>query len=137
MLAVHRERTHDLSAVIWFVGFIMFRMIGSMLVLLGALAVPATAFEQTNEVPKAVTSEDGAASTVPDGSGVELTVPEASVAEDTGPTISLPGIGTIGTLPKFDFGLELLYGDDNSAAVVDDKAVENDLRIRGSVKHKF
>ncbi len=108
-----------------------------MLVLLGALAVPATAFEQTNEVPKAVTSEDGAASTVPDGSGVELTVPEASVAEDTGPTISLPGIGTIGTLPKFDFGLELLYGDDNSAAVVDDKAVENDLRIRGSVKHKF
>jgi hypothetical protein len=73
------------------------------------------------------------------------TAPQAGVQDaalaakaDGGTEIRIPGLGKLGTLPKMDFGLELLYG------VAEDKGPEtpavddnSDLTIRGSVKHKF
>lgn len=68
--------------------------------------------------------------------GVQDAAP--AVKQETGTEIRIPGLGKLGTLPKMDFGLELLYGAaDGKAAqdpVVDDT---QDLTIRGSVKHKF
>ena len=56
-----------------------------------------------------------------------------------GQSISIPGLGTVGVLPKMDFGLELLYGNKTSEEVTREPAVEesNDIRIRGSIKHRF
>ena len=63
----------------------------------------------------------------------------------TGTEIRIPGLGKIGTLPKMDFGLDLLYGaveDDNSKATPDlpssqDDDEKRDLMIHGTVKHRF
>lgn len=50
--------------------------------------------------------------------------------------IHIPGIGKLGELPKIDFGLELLYGEDRPA-VNDIQDEPEDVTIRGSVKHRF
>ena len=56
-------------------------------------------------------------------------------------SVAIPGLGVLGVLPKLDFGLELLYGDNPGAqsAVPEDDPVEDaeGLRIRGTFKHRF
>jgi hypothetical protein len=70
----------------------------------------------------------------------------APAKTDTGTEIRIPGLGKIGTLPKMDFGLDLLYGaveDDNAKTTPDfpsgpqDSDEKRDLMIHGSVKHRF
>lgn len=59
---------------------------------------------------------------------------------DGGTEIRIPGLGRLGTLPKMDFGLDLLYGANGETVEQDVKtpgAVNDDLTIRGSVKHRF
>lgn len=77
------------------------------------------------------------------------TAPAAGVAEGadgkatSGTEVTIPGLGKLGTLPKMDFGLELLYGaNENKPAVVEPTnpaAVPEpeDLTIRGTMKHNF
>lgn len=68
--------------------------------------------------------------------------PQASLNTDigtkpeTGTEIRIPGLGRLGVLPKMDFGLELLYG---AAESQPDRVAppEDDLTVRGSVKHRF
>jgi hypothetical protein len=65
---------------------------------------------------------------------------EAAPAPETGTEIRIPGLGKLGVLPKMDFGLELLYGaaENQPAGVQPDAAKpEDDLMVRGSVKHRF
>ncbi len=52
-----------------------------------------------------------------------------------GRTLYIPGFGTIGTLPQLDFGLELLYQDEELRA--SERAKDDDLAIKGRIKHKF
>ncbi len=54
--------------------------------------------------------------------------------------VRIPGLGKLGNLPRMDFGLELLYG----AAETKPQTVtpredlrDDDLTIRGTVRHKF
>jgi len=71
----------------------------------------------------------------------------ASPASSQGTPLNIPGIGYIGTLPKFDFGLELLYGapdepkfemkDVPTAPGTAGEAKDNDVVIRGTLKHRF
>ncbi len=66
---------------------------------------------------------------------------ETAAKPETGTEIRIPGLGRLGVLPKMDFGLELLYG------AADQKlpegppegapSPEDDLMIRGTVKHRF
>lgn len=75
-----------------------------------------------------------------ESAGVRDTAQQPAKTE-TGTEIRIPGLGRLGTLPKMDFGLELLYG------AADDKQPQpeaqpptdpnEDLTIRGSVKHRF
>ena len=85
----------------------------------GAVAVqPPTA-----EAPKA-NVQDGAAVAKP----------------NTGTEIRIPGLGKLGTLPKMDFGLELLYGAAEGKPQTENVVPldeSGDLTIRGSVKHEF
>lgn len=65
---------------------------------------------------------------------------EAGVKPEAGTEIRIPGLGKLGVLPKMDFGLELLYGaaeaqpSGQPAPAVNP---EDDLTVRGSVKHRF
>lgn len=66
---------------------------------------------------------------------------EAAPKPDAGTEIRIPGLGKLGVLPKMDFGLELLYGAaENQPAGQPEPAApspEDDLTVRGSVKHRF
>ncbi len=63
-----------------------------------------------------------------------------SIAGKPGTELTIPGIGSVGTLPKLDFGLELLYGNKNNfsdAPPLDQQRPENDMQIKGTLSHKF
>ena len=72
------------------------------------------------------------------GAGVQSAAPSAK--QDAGTEIRIPGLGKLGTLPKMDFGLELLYGATETEKPQEPAKIEDDpsdLTIRGSVKHRF
>jgi hypothetical protein len=69
---------------------------------------------------------------------------KAGMADDSAPKgeagteIRIPGLGKLGVLPKMDFGLELLYGAaETPVQPVPSPSPEDDLTVRGSVKHRF
>jgi hypothetical protein len=51
-----------------------------------------------------------------------------------GGVLKLPGLGQI---PKLDFGLELLYGQNKPNAPVPEKHEPGDLQIRGTIKYRM
>lgn len=64
------------------------------------------------------------------------------VGAEKGLEVRIPGLGSLGVLPKMDFGLELLYGASGTPeeAKQDEENLTNengDLRVRGTVKHRF
>ncbi len=65
--------------------------------------------------------------------------PLALGGTDGGTEVTIPGIGSVGKLPKLDFGLELLYGGKGSpdALQFDQHSPENDMQIKGTLSHKF
>lgn len=71
----------------------------------------------------------------------QLNDPLADVGKDKGTELKIPGIGSVGTLPKLDFGLELLYGPKNtpegSNLQLDQRTPEGDVQIKGTFTHKF
>jgi hypothetical protein len=71
------------------------------------------------------------------GKGMSLSIPEMSIGKGTGTEVRIPGLGTVGVLPKLDFGLELLYGAGEPKGVPEDRTEPNDLQIRGTIKHRF
>jgi hypothetical protein len=65
---------------------------------------------------------------------------EAVAKPEAGTEIRIPGLGKLGVLPKMDFGLELLYGAAENQPAGQPEAApnpEDDLTVRGSVKHRF
>jgi hypothetical protein len=68
---------------------------------------------------------------------------ETAAKPETGTEIRIPGLGKLGVLPKMDFGLELLYGaaeqkqPDGTPEAGPNPNPEDDLMIRGTVKHRF
>src|SRR5262245_43745505 len=79
-------------------------------------ATPALAFQENTPsgasqpppAPSAAAVETPKA--VPQGKGFSLKTPELSIGKGSGTEVRIPGIGSVGVLPKLDFGLELLYG---------------------------
>ena len=70
--------------------------------------------------------------------GLNLKLPDLDIAKNTGTEVRIPGVGTLGVLPKLDFGLELLYGaNDSVGARPDDRSQPSDVQIRGTIKHRF
>ncbi len=94
-------------------------------------ATAAYAFEQeTAPAPKAGPNAKLSGEDLPKGKG------------DDGTVVAIPGLGKLGVIPKLDFGLDLLYGDDANKPAIDEGLKSNDqnsddLRIRGSIKHRF
>jgi hypothetical protein len=68
------------------------------------------------------------------GNGLSIVNP--SDGKSGGTELSIPGIGSVGTLPKLDFGLDLLYGSDPAQ----ERVLENenkDVTIKGTIRHRF
>lgn len=98
------------------------------------LATSALAFE-VQPGGKAVSPTSG-----PKTGYGETTTP-APKTEQGGTVVRIPGFGKLGVIPKLDFGLELLYGaaktQPETAPQGTPEPENGDLRIRGSVKHRF
>jgi hypothetical protein len=72
----------------------------------------------------------------PDGNGLHLSTP--GDAKSGGTEIKVPGVGSVGTIPKLDFGLELLYnGNGNAPAGERPLESKEDVQIKGSITHRF
>jgi hypothetical protein len=109
------------------------------LIAVGAFAQPLSAFQEEGgpskgtPMPSEAPAPSGA--TLP-GKSLNLKVPEVSLGQGT--EVRIPGLGTVGVLPKLDFGLELLYGaTDTRGGRPDDKSDPGDVQIRGTIKHRF
>ena len=69
--------------------------------------------------------------------GLNITGSEITLGRTTGTEVRIPGIGTVGVLPKLDFGLELLYGANEQKGLPKDSSNPDDVQIRGTIKHRF
>jgi hypothetical protein len=101
---------------------------------LGLASSAAFAFQEQRTAPAAGT----------DGSAGASQATAAPVAPDAAPTakgtpVRIPGLGTLGVIPKMDFGLELLYGAAEQSAKRADpsKPEQDDVLVGGRIKHKF
>jgi len=110
------------------------------------LSLPAQAFQETRIVPDAArigdAPEKATSAAKKADTATELTSPSEETNSSDGTEISIPGLGTIGKLPKLDFGLELLYGADEdrqaaSTAPKDEIEPDSEIMVRGTVKHRF
>jgi hypothetical protein len=77
----------------------------------------------------------------PSEAGAELEFRAPPKDSGGGAELVIPGIGSLGVLPKLDFGLELLYGaneaPEQATEPSDIPVIDDDLTIRGIVKHRF
>jgi hypothetical protein len=118
---------------------------------LSAMSPVALAFEETTvgggqaksptaqalELPKALPKDatnTGKDLGDPSKGGLSLTTPELQLQ---GTEVRIPGLGTVGVLPKLDFGLELLYGANEQKGPFPDKSSPDDVQLRGTIKHRF
>lgn len=103
-----------------------------------ALVLCASTFALAMEEQHVVAPPAAESAGVAPEAGVQPVAPAAKT--ETGTEIRIPGLGKLGTLPKMDFGLELLYGAAEGKSPQDPAPEDKDnqnLMIRGSVKHNF
>lgn len=109
---------------------------------LGAFAINACAFTETQiapaqaealqQAPAKPLNTDGGS----DSSGLTLSMPDNNASDET--ELTIPGVGTIGTIPKMEFGLELLYGNSAEETIQDElDNGQDDVLIKGKIRHRF
>jgi hypothetical protein len=67
----------------------------------------------------------------------KLTIPDPGIDKAGERGVRIPGIGTIGILPRFDLGLELLYGANEREPGPEEKSQPSDVQLRATIKHRF
>jgi hypothetical protein len=112
--------------------------IGMNAVIAASFSLSAHAFTETNVPPAQAVPQSASAPQLQlkDGSGLALSSPGDAKTGET--ELKIPGIGSVGSLPKLDFGLELLYGAGSSPTPekqLEDK--NDDVLIKGTIKHRF
>lgn len=95
--------------------------------------------EQKGSTPPPPEAQPQAPTEAAGDKGAAALSDETAAKPETGTEIRIPGLGKLGVLPKMDFGLELLYGaaEQNQPAGPPEAAPDDDLTVRGSVKHRF
>ena len=102
---------------------------------LAGLATPSLAFQEQSVGDAAKAAAGAPGLQMPK---LDLSVPDAGAGKGAGIDVRIPGVGSLGTLPKLDFGLELLYGaNETSAGRPDDRSQPSDVQIRATIKHRF
>jgi hypothetical protein len=105
-----------------------------------ALSPAARAFQESQAgVASSQQSIPGVTVVQPGTPPVLLGDEPASAPSSSGIEVRIPGLGRLGVLPKFDFGLDLLYGVNQQGAETDRWRVDrpDDVRIGGSLRHRF
>jgi hypothetical protein len=102
---------------------------------LAGLATPTLAFQEQSVGGGA--GNAAAAAPALQMPKLDLSVPDAGAGKGTGIDVRIPGVGSLGTLPKLDFGLELLYGANEASGRPDDRSQPSDVQIRATIKHRF
>jgi hypothetical protein len=96
--------------------------------------------EQKGSTPPAAEAQPQTPADASGDKGAALS-DETAAKPEAGTEIRIPGLGKLGVLPKMDFGLELLYGaaEQGQPAGQPEAAPnpDDDLTVRGSVKHRF
>ncbi|MFV0368696.1 MAG: hypothetical protein ACK5KM_09570 [Hyphomicrobiaceae bacterium] len=104
-----------------------------------AVSTASVAFDQQQSAAPAAKPQAGSAGAAATGS--QFSADSADSAAQNGTEVRIPGLGKLGVLPKMDFGLELLYGASEPKAEMSQPSAtsedDGDLRIRGTVKHRF
>jgi hypothetical protein len=67
--------------------------------------------------------------------GLSLSAPDGGTTGGT--ELTIPGVGSIGKVPKLDFGLELLYGGNGQGTDAPADNQSDDVLIKGKIKHRF
>ncbi|WP_072392844.1 hypothetical protein [Hyphomicrobium sp. CS1GBMeth3] len=111
--------------------------IGLALALAGSSALAFQ--EQGAAAPVAPPAPSEVKPVAPAEKGLDLSTPGVQGAqEDAGTEVRIPGLGKLGVLPKMDFGLELLYGANESRQPDPvEQQMPEDLTVRGTLKHNF
>lgn len=109
---------------------------------LGFCSQAAVAFQETtvgggDEKTPAATILDVPKAPIDTPKGLNLSGSELTLGKTSGTEVRIPGLGTVGVLPKLDFGLELLYGANEPKGLPQDKTNPDDVQIRGTIKHRF
>ena len=95
-------------------------------------SAPASAFELTPAAP---------VDTGTPGVVIAPSMPNAPAAlteEEKSQEAVIPGLGSIGLIPKLDFGLELLYsGNDPATGAPTTDGSDDGVAVRGAIKHSF
>jgi hypothetical protein len=107
----------------------------AIVALSAVLAQPSLAFQEHAIGGDSAKSAAGAAGLEPPY--LNLNIPDLSIGKGTGTEVRIPGMGSIGVLPKLDLGLELLYGANESSGRPDDRSQPSDVQIRATIKHRF
>ncbi len=106
---------------------------------LGLVSSAAVAFQESQGGPAPGAAAPSAGSKAP----LDLSGTGTSIEPSKDVEIRIPGLGKLGVLPKLDFGLELLYGvndaksQDGPDRLRPGQSQEDDLKIRGSLKHRW
>ncbi len=104
----------------------------------GFMSSAAMAFQETKGGPGGAQPSAGAVA--PGLSDLNLKDTGTSVAPSSGVEVRIPGLGRLGVLPKFDFGLDLLYGLNEQKSTEGSQQgpkASDDVQIRGSLKHRW
>lgn len=108
---------------------------------LGVLSSAALAFQESKGGGTESVQPQAGTSVAPAAPQLDLRDTGVSIAPTTGVEVRIPGLGKLGVLPKFDFGLELLYGVNEQKAQETERQGQtlpvDDMQIRGSLKHRF
>lgn len=104
---------------------------------LAVVSSAALAFQEQNQGAAPAQAPAAAAPAAPSQPSSDLTsIPQS---KPVGTEIRIPGLGSLGVLPKMDFGLELLYGA-SEQKVDENRGMtpgSDDLAIRGTIRKRF
>src|SRR5689334_11999118 len=97
---------------------------------LAGQSVPSSAFQE-----QSLGGGTGPPGSSAPASSLDLSIPDPGAGRSTGTEVRIPGVGTVGVLPKLDFGLELLYGNNDSpASRFDERSQPSDVQLRATIK---
>lgn len=104
---------------------------------LGVASPLAHAFQEQGVAAPVTPAPAESKPAAPAGGDLDFSAPMVESRESAGTEVRIPGLGKLGVLPKMDFGLELLYGANDSKRVDPVDPPAEDLTVRGTIKHNF